>query len=96
MLALVPACVIVWNLRNMWGVALIVLVTSVVSAIVFYIKGRRAVPEKYRKGEGSNYAYGTLLKMSAAMTLSGFLSVAAGYAVVSFIGFGGGLDSVGL
>lgn len=96
LLALVPACIIVWNLRNMWGVALIVVVTSVVSAIVFYVKGRRAVPEKYRKGEGSNYAYGTLLKISAAMTLSGFLSVAAGYAVVTFIGFGGGLDSVGL
>ena len=56
-----------------------------------------SVPEKFGKGEGTGHgSYGTLLRMSGAMTLSGFLSVAAGYAVVTFIGFGGGLDSVGL
>ena len=97
LLALVPACVIAWYFRDMWGVALIVVVTSVVSALVFCAKGRHAVPEKFGKGEGTGHgSYGTLLRMSAAMTLSGFLSVAAGYAVVTFIGFGGGLDSVGL
>lgn len=96
--ALIVACCAVYVLRNDYGIMAVVVIYAAVTALTYGVNGRSVAGASvtYLSLSKAIREGGALLRMSGALTLSGVASLAAGYAVISFIGFSSGVSASGL
>lgn len=97
-LSLALSCCALFVLRDNTAVVAVVLIYAAVTALTYVFNGRQvpgyqathtSLSVVFREGRA-------LMRMSGALTLSGVASLAAGYAVISMIGYTSGVVESGL